>query len=379
MIRRALLGGLVAAVLVSARPADACCPAGKSGEPVLNADQSVILVWDAASKTQHFIRRAAFATDAKEDFGFLVPTPSQPELAESGDEAFPFLQKLTEPEHIKEKRPSASGGGCCAGDLMYAKSARSAPEPPPVTVLDEKTVAGFHAVVLEAQSSKALVGWLEEHHYAFSPQIEAWAKPYVDGGWKITALKIAKDKNAQDPQRVVAGSLRLSFKTERPLFPYREPDYGAVTPPPGTRSRLLRIYFLSDARYDGALEKDRLDERAPREVWNGHTAWAGKLKPEDRARTLKHLGLPETTGPAEWWLTELENYWPYRVMPADVYFSRSPDQSSRRRDPIIEYVMNDDDRRPDTGTLAVMVLALPPLAWQLRRRKERSAGPRDRA
>ena len=143
--------------------------------------------------------------------------------------------------------------------------AKSAGAPPPqVAVLDEKTVAGFHAVVLEAQSAKALVGWLEEHHYAFSPQIEAWAKPYVEGGWKITALKVAKDKSAaaahpNDEKRVAAAALRMSFKTERPLFPYREPDYGALPPAMLEHRRLLRIYFIGDARYDGALEKDRID------------------------------------------------------------------------------------------------------------------------
>src|SRR6266849_6327731 len=78
----------------------ACCPAPPPGRQVVNADQTVILLWDAATKTQHFIRKASFQSEA-EDFGFLVPTPSQPELEESGNQAFPFLQKLTEPERKK--------------------------------------------------------------------------------------------------------------------------------------------------------------------------------------------------------------------------------------------------------------------------------------
>ena len=39
--------------------ARSCC-AVSSGKPVVNADQSVIIIWDAATKTQHFIRRASF-------------------------------------------------------------------------------------------------------------------------------------------------------------------------------------------------------------------------------------------------------------------------------------------------------------------------------
>jgi hypothetical protein len=50
----------------------ACCPVPPSGKPVVNADQTVIMIWDAATKTQHFIRQASFKS-AADDFGFLVP------------------------------------------------------------------------------------------------------------------------------------------------------------------------------------------------------------------------------------------------------------------------------------------------------------------
>src|SRR5437764_15408280 len=93
--------------------AHACCPAGHSGMPVVNADQSVIIIWDAATQTEHFIRRASFKSEG-DDFGFLIPSPSRPELAESGNEAFPTLQKLTEPEVVEKKRPT--GSGCSCGD-----------------------------------------------------------------------------------------------------------------------------------------------------------------------------------------------------------------------------------------------------------------------
>src|SRR5262245_57099316 len=81
--------GLVTPVAV------ACCPVPPSGKPVLNADQTVVMIWDAANKTQHFVRQASFRSEA-DDFGFLIPTPSKPELEESSNEAFSFLHKLTE-------------------------------------------------------------------------------------------------------------------------------------------------------------------------------------------------------------------------------------------------------------------------------------------
>jgi len=213
----ALLSALLASVFLWS-PAPGCAPCPPSGKPVVNADQTVIIIWDAEKKTEHFVRQASFKSEA-DDFGFLVPTPSEPELAESGNEAFPILLKMTEPETKTMARPSG-GFGCGCGDDKTTGSAKRAN----ITVLQEKMVAGFKAVVLETKSSEALVRWLKDHRYAYSPEIEAWAKPYVESGWKITALKVAKDAQAKPDKNVAASALRISFKTNRPLFPYREPD-----------------------------------------------------------------------------------------------------------------------------------------------------------
>src|SRR4051794_38950809 len=100
--------------LIVSDPAPACCPAPPHGKPVVNADQTVILMWDAGTHTEHFIRQASFKSEA-DDFGFLIPTPAQPQLNESGNEAFAFLSKVTAPETIKMARPSEGMGcGCSA-------------------------------------------------------------------------------------------------------------------------------------------------------------------------------------------------------------------------------------------------------------------------
>ena len=330
-----LLASVGFLMLIPSSPA--CCPAPPLGKPVVNADQTVILIWDAATKTQHFIRKASFKGQA-DDFGFLVPSPTQPELDESGNDAFPYLQKLTEPEIKRMPRPSGGVGcGCGGGSKLMTKGA-----PAGVIVLDEKLVAGFNAVVLEASSADALAKWLKEHGYAYPPEIEAWAKPYVEQGWKITALKVARAKGEQDSASVTAAALRISFKTERPLFPYREPDYKNANTTVGAHQRLLRIYFVAEARYRGDL--------TPESPWTGKVAWADKIKSEDRKKVLEMLKLPETAGPAEWWMTEFEDNWPYRVAPADVTFTRDPSQGTTKRPPIIEYV--------STGPRDVMFLAL---------------------
>jgi hypothetical protein len=331
-------------------PAPACAPCPPSGKPVMNADQTVIFLWDAANKTEHFIRRASFKSEA-DDFGFLVPTPSQPDLQESGDEAFPYLQKLTEPERKRESRPSG-GIGCGCSDTK--KDFRDG-----VRVVDEKRVAGFNAVVLEAQSADALTDWLKDHGYAYSPEVSAWAKPYMEAGWKITALKVAKSGDSRAGQDVAASALRMSFQTDRPLFPYREPDPESPAAALGARSRLLRIYLLAEARYQGEFQRES--------DWTGRVAWAGKLTAADREKTLDMLRLPKDTGPAEWWLTEFEDRWPYKAAPADVYFSRGPDQSPVKRRPIVEYVSSPWPSDV-TGYALAAVLVAPPLIRRMRGR-----------
>ncbi|HEX8915650.1 MAG TPA: DUF2330 domain-containing protein [Humisphaera sp.] len=326
---------VVSATLLSGlpRPADACCPAPPPGRAVVNADQTVVLLWDPATRTQHFVRRASFKGDAA-DFGFLVPSPTQPELSESGDAAFPVLADLTAPEVRRVPRPSA--GGCGIG---CAREATMATAPAAVRVLEEKDVAGFRAAVLDADSADGLTGWLRANGYAHSPQVAAWAEPYVRAGWKITALKVAPPapatRSAQTgvaapapPPVVSAAALRISFKTDAPLFPYREPDPEPSAKSLGASHRTLRIYFLSDGRYDGTL---------PLQPWTGKTAWSGKVSAADRTRLLDVLKLPATTGPSEWWLTEFEDDWPYRAAPGDLTFVRSADQSPVARPPQTVY------------------------------------------
>jgi hypothetical protein len=352
----ALRIGIVFALLASCSlplasdPVQACCPVYQIGKPVVNADQTVIIIWNAAAKTQHFIRQASFKGEA-DDFGFLVPSPTQPELEEAGDDAFPHLRRLTEPE------PKYVGGGglsCgCSANPGTLEDRRALD----VKILEEKRVAGFNAAVLEASSATALTHWLKDNGYAFSPEVEAWAKPYVEAGWKITALKVYRGKDAPAKNEVNAAALRISFKTDRPLFPYREADYKGTAAGIAAKDRLLRIYFLAEARYQGELTKEH--------PWTGKVAWAGKLTTEDRTKILEELKLPATTGPAEFWLTEFEDHWQYKLMPADVYFKRAATQDSVRRASADGPTLYPTDA---TVYAFAAVLIVPPIWRRLRRR-----------
>lgn len=355
MILRTILFAAIAMVSCPAfeLPLDiACCPAPPPGQVVVNADQTVLIIWDPVSKMEHFIRQASFKAEA-DDFGFLIPSPAQPELDESVNATFPFLKKLTEPEIVTKTRWVTPSYGC--GEMKTVTTRTQGTTG--VHVLEEKIVAGFHAMVLEASTAGELAKWLTEKGFALSPEVEGWAKPYVDANWKITALKVAKQ--AGSGSRIDAPALRLSFKTDRPLFPYREPDYKKAASLTKDQSRLLRIYFIGDARYQGDL--------TPQQPWTGKAVWSNKLDSDSRKHALDALKLPEASVPATWWLTEFEDPWPYSLAPADVYFSPDANQSGLKRPPIIYYryatipIME--------GTLVLFLIAFVGVViWRLRKR-----------
>jgi hypothetical protein len=307
--------GIAAALVLGGIPAQrsvACCAVAPDSRSVVNADQTVIMVWDAEKKTQHFIRQASFKSDAA-DVGFLVPTPSRPQLEESGDAAFATLRKITAPVESK------------AGVVpMSCSKAESRSESKSVQVIEEKRVAGFDVTVLTASNGKDLAEWLREHGYTYSPQVAEWAHPYVAGGWMMVALKVAKPQDGRAQPNLAAAALRLSFKTERPLFPYREPESAVAAKNLGTSDRLLRIYFIGEGQYRGTVGNDA--------AWSGRVAWSGDIT-RHRDGLLRDLKLSADSGPAQWWLTEFNDQWPYARAAGDVYFTRDANQKVTQRPP----------------------------------------------
>lgn len=327
-------------LLVPAPRVAGCAPAPRWGETVQIAEESAIIIWDTATKTEHFIRRATFSSAAK-DFGFLVPTPTKPELSEAGDEAFTALADLTAPRVITQSSPA---GGCGRGTI-YPIVGKAAPAPAGVAVLETKRVAGHDAAVLQADDAEALTKWLKDHGYESSPALADWAAPYVKAKWKITAFKIARDDGSPQPgtakavgseaDSVSTTALRMTFHTDHPFYPYREPQ---VVPPvvsgPSPPSRLLRVYFVAEGRVKGAL-----GEGGP--AWPGKVVWAGRMVDANRGSLLRQLKMSEETPPASWWVTEFEDHSSPRPGTDDVIFTRGENQKPVERPPVVQVVSAD--------------------------------------
>jgi hypothetical protein len=353
------LAALLAAA-VAAPPADVrgCGAAFRPGERVDVADEAALIVWDEATKTEHFVRRATFVGGAY-DFGFLVPTPARPQLEPADPVLFDNLRDLTAPK-VVTRYETGLNLGCGFGGGARPRG-RAGSEPPRaaggVEVLEQKRVGDLDAAVLgfgkgqnPDDAAADLVAWLNRNRYTARPELVEWVRPYAANGWVVTAFKLAGPPPAAGPgaaqgatgrdagAAAAAGpkaeaAVRMSFKVEdgRPFFPYREPadqrDERARGVP-----RLLRVYVVSGRRVAGTLG----DGSA---AWPGKTVWAGPVPDRDRDALARSGELPAGAAPAgERWLTEFEDASAPRPGTDEVYFGPSADPSPVARPPVTRVV-----------------------------------------
>lgn len=324
--------------LTPPRDAAGCGGVVHPGERVDVADETALIVWDAKTKTQHFVRRATFRSTGY-DFGFLVPTPTRPQLAAAEDDLFTELARLTAPK-VEYRTVVEMPGGCGGGSAPTGSDSGRFVPGGRVVVLERTRVGDFDAAVLAFQpGAKAdpaagaaeLADWLIANGYAFTPSLRAWLEPYARDGWVITAFKIAAEPKPADKKEVAinlgARPVRMSFQTERPFFPYREPDdqrdEQAKSVP-----RLLRVFVAAQGRFAGKLGDGS-------QAWPGKTVWADAVESQqwkDVFERAKIWARPATEG---WWLTEFEDRSTPRPGTDEVYFEPSADTSPVYRRPAV--------------------------------------------
>lgn len=341
------VGSLIAACLVAALPADACCPAPPPGERVQIADQEILIVWDAATRTEHFIRRASFSTRLP-SFGFLVPTPGVPSLGEAPDALFDRLTQAIRPR-VEEQTSVRFGVFCIEAFALGSKRAVDLERSGGVRVLLEQRVAGYDAVVLDADDPQALARWLEERGYDSRPALVEWLRPYVAAKWKLTAFKLAAPQAAGREGEGTRYAVRMSFRTDRPVFPFRTPtDQQGDNPTGEGAGALLRVFFVGANKAAGSFGAT---------PWDARVAYADR---RDDLATLLEGALPEGAHAASAWLTAFEDRrWP-RAAGDDLYFDASSDPAVVLPPPIVH---RRETMIPLDGVAVVVLVALLFLRW----------------
>jgi hypothetical protein len=276
---------------------------------------------------EDFIRHASFESHA-DDFGFLVPTPNPPRLSQDDSYIFRALGRGTYHPHFVHRPVYGLKFFLLFGPTFAGRTAGTAAlSPAPVSVLYSQQVAGYVAVVLHADNTAALLSWLKTHGYDARPALTDWLQPYIARHWTITAFKIAKSDAQQSG--ISSAVVQMSFHTDHPFYPYREPS-DQRSGNQGQTTRLLRIYLLSNARMDGSLD-------GVATPWPGRTRWAEPIAPQDTdvLRLLPSDDLPQSL-----WLTTFEDTSSPRPGVADLSFTPAAQQT-----PLQPTVIWPDDRR----------------------------------
>ena len=319
MSRSALVLALALGLLVGGSPprADACARVYRAAEPVVLEGEEALIVWDPETRTEHFIRSGLFS-GATADFGFLVPTPSRPELGEVPGAIF---SQLYDVYHAPPLAPRRRGGGGGRGVRTRALTA------PSVRVLEQRVVAGLDATVLAAADAGALDRWLAQHGYPAGPELRAWLAPYVERGWIVTAFRYDPAGSAG---AFASSAVRMSFETDRPFFPYSEPAGGDHRPRP------FRVSVIAPTR-----------TRAMR-PFRGRVGYADALSPS-LARSLLAGVLPSYPfGEAGAFLTVHDE--PRSVRGSEDLFFR-PAQNVRRRSTLRTRIVGHGAPRPPTRSI----------------------------
>ncbi|CAN5842917.1 hypothetical protein BH11MYX3_BH11MYX3_34820 [soil metagenome] len=259
----------LALLVTDHRASEACATAPPHGAEARVADEEAVIIWDAATRTETFIRRAQFQSTAR-SFGFLVPTPSKPTLGEIDEAVFATLAQDIRPEVVIDtsgtKVTVESWIGSCIGGLKRSASMDGG-RAPAVRVIQSAHVAGMDATTVVADDAKALTDWLGAHGFDATPELTAWLEPYIAKHWTITAFVIGTEQKDGKQFEMATKAVKMTFSADAPFYPYREPE------PPKTTAlemppRMLRVFLISDQRYTGRLGA---------QPWNASTLFSAKI------------------------------------------------------------------------------------------------------
>ncbi len=266
--------------------------------PLIGGEEALV-VWDPASQVEHFIRRADFrgVTGA---FGFIVPTPSQPTMHEADDDVFARLAQLYSEPARQSRRAGAERS---VSDDSIGSPADA------VQVVATARVAGMDATVLRANNPQALARWLGSNGFDNRPALANWLRPYTTGTWHVTAFRYAGSAaRAEFGSR----SVRLTFRTARPFYPFAEPQDQRADGDVRRAARPFRVSVVSSYRVAATVGA---------QPWPARVGYA-----ERRGLGAVLAGAVPDPSSAPLWMTTFDE--PNTTRGADdLWFARAPSQT----------------------------------------------------
>ena len=302
-----MLSIVISFLISSAYP---CAPAPPKNHDIVISEEEALIIWDG--KMEHFLRRGAFQSDA-DDFGFLVPSPTKPQLKEVSDGILHKLADTTKAKRVIEEYWTFNFVPLV---LYYFASSTYDGAPEKSILVEQIKVAGMDAAILKTEDSDALKKWLVQNNYPFEAELKDWAEHYIQKNWYITAFKI--DKEGSPAVNIASRLIHMQFATTRPFFPYKEPVSSSSKP------RTLRIFMLSK-------------QPPSPQIGDGEMQWPGSVvysKAGDYTSIFENTPLVSLVDKGDW-LSELEDFSSPRPGTDDLWLDGNANPKTIVREPIV--------------------------------------------
>ncbi len=182
-----------------------------------------------------------------DDFAWVIPVASKPDVGVGTDEVFLALEAMTSPQFLLETQiesscwqynispPDFDDGEFNEGG--EGEGGETSTEDPVVSVLEEAEVGPYNYVILESNNSQALIAWLDENDYTQPPEAHALIDHYVANEMKFVAVKLLKDKEAGDVTPII-----LDFEEQNTCVPLMLTQVAATPDMP------VKVYLLGETR-----------------------------------------------------------------------------------------------------------------------------------
>jgi MYXO-CTERM domain-containing protein len=193
-------------------PPDPTVPIVQAGERILFGMQNGIV-------TSHV---QVQYSGAAEEFGWLLPMPSIPEMELGTDELFAQLIAQTQPTYRLDKEYRGDcpfdpfrNGGFGSGGPSNDSAGETNPPPgggSPLVLRD--SIGPYDYAVLRADAKQPMLDWLSENGFFVPAGTDDVVGPYIQPGAYFLALKLLKGNDVGDLQPVV-----LKYQSDLPMIP----------------------------------------------------------------------------------------------------------------------------------------------------------------
>jgi len=148
-----------------------------------------------------------------EDFVWVLPTPSEPQVNKSDKSLFVKLQDLTTVDNDNYPMHDSMSLGTT-----------STSEKEPVTVIEQKTIDAYNITTLKATDETALSEWMKTNQYKFPEDKNYLLGDYISSGWYFVLAKIRPQAIVDADKALEEGTispLRFTFKSDKIIYPMK--------------------------------------------------------------------------------------------------------------------------------------------------------------